>query len=280
MPTGPLKLHEVLRQEYQTLRPGVDFSGENTSEVLDKLRQQGQPLSALCISGGGIRSATFALGALQGLAEHTLLGQFDYLSTVSGGGYIGSWLTAWIKRAGGLENVIPHLRGKAERVPGGGVDPIQHLREYNNYLSPQMGFFSADAWTLGATMVRNILINWLVLVPLLMLALMLPRLVVAVFRLGEAYREMGMGATITSSWMGEKRSPAVCQPPACICPSSIWPRYLPSAGGRDHSQNDFLLKVLAPLACGILCFMVYDSLQFRSDRSQHHHEGVRNRLRW
>jgi len=87
MPEGPVKLHEVLRQEYQTLRPGVDFSGESTSEVLDKLRRQEKPLSALCISGGGIRSATFALGALQGLAGHRLLDQFDYLSTVSGGGY-------------------------------------------------------------------------------------------------------------------------------------------------------------------------------------------------
>src|ERR1700691_4450571 len=129
MPAGPVKLHEVLRQEYQTLRPGVDFSGENTSEVLDKLRRQEKPLSALCISGGGIRSATFALGALQSLADHRLLDQFDYLSTVSGGGYIGSWLTAWITRAGGIENVIPQLRSKAEPVPGSGVDPIQHLRE-------------------------------------------------------------------------------------------------------------------------------------------------------
>jgi len=83
MPAGPVKLHEVLRQEYETLRRGVDFSGDNTSEVLDKLRQQKQPLSALCISSGGIRSATFALGNLQALTEHRLLGEFDYLSTVS-----------------------------------------------------------------------------------------------------------------------------------------------------------------------------------------------------
>src|SRR5580698_1154136 len=129
MPEGPVKLHEVLRQEYQALRPGVDFSGENTAEVLDKLRGQEKPLSALCISGGGIRSATFALGALQGLAGHGLLDQFDYLSTVSGGGYIGSWLTAWIQRVGGLANVIPLLRPNAGPVSRREVDPIQHLRE-------------------------------------------------------------------------------------------------------------------------------------------------------
>src|SRR5437868_2014333 len=49
-------------------------------------------LCGLSISGGGIRSATFGLGVLQGLAAVGLLPRFDYLSTVSGGGYIGSWL--------------------------------------------------------------------------------------------------------------------------------------------------------------------------------------------
>ena len=261
MPEGPVKLHEVLRQEYQTLRPGVDFSGENTSEVLDKLRTQEKPLSALCISGGGIRSATFALGALQGLAEYRILDQFDYLSTVSGGGYIGSWLTAWIKRAGGIENVIPHLRSQSEAVPSSGVDPIQHLREYNNYLSPQLGFFSADAWTLAATVVRNILLNWLVLVPLLMLVLMLPRLVLAIFRLGETYKEIGLGETLASSWVVREGLPWCFVLLLAFAIFNIG-RYLPSAGGRDHSQSDFLWKVLAPLAAAILCFMIYDSLLF------------------
>lgn len=45
--------------------------------------------AALCLSGGGIRSATFALGIVQGLAQHDLLGRFTYLSTVSGGGVSG-----------------------------------------------------------------------------------------------------------------------------------------------------------------------------------------------
>ena len=50
------------------------------------------------VSGGGIRSATFSLGFLQGLAKLDILTAFDYLSTVSGGGYIGSWLSASIHR--------------------------------------------------------------------------------------------------------------------------------------------------------------------------------------
>lgn len=72
-------------------------------EVLKKIRERlhfkqddKRRPAALCLSGGGIRSATFCLGVLQGLAKNNLLSKFDYLSTVSGGGYIGSWLSAWI----------------------------------------------------------------------------------------------------------------------------------------------------------------------------------------
>src|SRR2546429_2423656 len=55
-------------------------------------------LFGLAFSGGGIRSATFNLGVLQALSELGVLRWVDYLSTVSGGGYIGGWLAAWIKR--------------------------------------------------------------------------------------------------------------------------------------------------------------------------------------
>ncbi len=46
----------------------------------------------LALSGGGIRSATFCLGILQALASKRLLRRIDFLSTVSGGGYIGAFL--------------------------------------------------------------------------------------------------------------------------------------------------------------------------------------------
>lgn len=48
------------------------------------------PTWGLALSGGGIRSATFCFGLLRGLAQNGLLHRFDYLSTVSGGGYIGA----------------------------------------------------------------------------------------------------------------------------------------------------------------------------------------------
>src|SRR6218665_4105910 len=52
-------------------------------------------LCGLSLSGVGIRSATFNLGLLQCLQQMGLLEMFDYLATVSGGGYIGGFWTAW-----------------------------------------------------------------------------------------------------------------------------------------------------------------------------------------
>ena len=58
-------------------------------------------LAGLAVSGGGIRSATFALGLLESLRELNLLDKFHYLSTVSGGGFVGSWLRANCRRRTG-----------------------------------------------------------------------------------------------------------------------------------------------------------------------------------
>jgi len=51
-------------------------------------------LIGLSLSGGGIRSATTCLGILQALSRMGILPLVDYISTVSGGGYIGSCLTS------------------------------------------------------------------------------------------------------------------------------------------------------------------------------------------
>jgi hypothetical protein len=138
-------------------------------------------LSALCLSGGGIRSATFCLGILQGLARRGVLKEFDYLSTVSGGGYIGSWLSAWLHHSGADPTQVfeeLNLKQPNSRVP---VEPKQivHLRRYSNYLSPHMGLLSADTWVLIGTYLRNLLLNWIVFGPFLLAACAIPRLCVA-----------------------------------------------------------------------------------------------------
>jgi hypothetical protein len=79
------------------------FEGD---DALDRARDA--RLFALAFSGGGIRSAIFNLGVAQGLARLGLLSRLDYLSVNSGGGYIGSWLAAWIRREGlqGVETAL------------------------------------------------------------------------------------------------------------------------------------------------------------------------------
>src|SRR5437879_3200425 len=139
--------------------------------------------SALCLSGGGIRSATFNLGLLQVFAKRGLLDIFHYLSTVSGGGFIGGWLSAWIhwehKRSviDGLAGEVPQPPNPLEPEPA----PIRHLRQYSNYLSPKLGLLSADTWTLFAIFCRNLLLNWLILIPFFAAVLMIPRFAVRGF---------------------------------------------------------------------------------------------------
>jgi len=72
----------------------------------------------LAISGGGIRSATFGLGVLQGLAQAKLLSKIKYISTVSGGGYIGGWLVSWINRAPGRLEEVGKQAGELREFPG------------------------------------------------------------------------------------------------------------------------------------------------------------------
>ena len=142
--------------------------------------------SALCLSGGGIRSAAFCLGVLQALAKAGLLNRFHYLSTVSGGGYIGAWLQAWL---------LEHARkehARKERQPyvcqadidavsaelASDVAPLQlgHLRDFTNFLAPEAGLASRDTWAALTLYVRNILINWAVFMPVLFALALVPGL--------------------------------------------------------------------------------------------------------
>jgi hypothetical protein len=132
-------------------------------------------LFGLAFSGGGIRSATFNLGILQGLAQRGLLRRFDYLSTVSGGGYIGSWLAAWIYREGSVKKVSDHLASHAASgVSFSEPGEITFLRKYSNYLTPKLGMFSGDTWALIAIYLRNLTLNLLSISAFFLSLLLLP----------------------------------------------------------------------------------------------------------
>jgi ABC-type multidrug transport system fused ATPase/permease subunit len=206
--TKPKVLAEVLTEELFHIKGEKLADKESLGKVFKHLHDA--KLSALCFSGGGIRSATFGLGIVQALAKHNLLSKFDYLSTVSGGGYLGSWLSAWIRReqlaifeknfkdpelfdiyqksrTDGVEKV-EELLGKNklsdQESPNQEPKELQYLRTYSNFMSPKVGLLSADTWTLIAIFLRNLFLNWTISLPLISAVLLLPRLFFAIINLG------------------------------------------------------------------------------------------------
>ena len=141
---------------------------------------EGAQLLGLALSGGGIRSATFGLGAVQALARHGWLPRLDYLSTVSGGGYLGSWLVALIQRLGSVEAAQQQLDPTQTPNPRAEENrPVRWLRSFSNYLAPQASAFSTDAWTLVTTWLRNALLNQAILGLFLSAALLAPHFLLA-----------------------------------------------------------------------------------------------------
>jgi hypothetical protein len=164
---------DVLKKEYEAIWRDPLPPGDVEATYREEVQRRNQ--AALCLSGGGIRSAAFSLGVLKVLAARGLLTQFHYLSTVSGGGYIGGWLSRWIaedpdQNAANIEEVL----GRREEI-----SQVSNLRANSNFLTPKTGITSADTWTGILLWVRNVLLNWTVFIPALMFAVFAPNLYLA-----------------------------------------------------------------------------------------------------
>jgi hypothetical protein len=228
--TLPSRLDKAQGMHGDEEKPGVEGADGEAQKARESAGEQHvlyQALNdldraALCLSGGGIRSAAFSLGVIQALATHprpqsphamfagqssssadgtaaafepqagfdnapynvvdkpekSLLAQMQYLSTVSGGGYIGSWLSAWRSRIG-PKAVWANLVG---RPAGPDIEPhtIGWLRAYSNYLTPKLGALSGDTWAGVAISLRNLLLNWLVIIPFICGGILLLKMVATV----------------------------------------------------------------------------------------------------
>jgi hypothetical protein len=151
---------KLIRKEQEHIREWLKQTGHKAGWT--------GTLMGLALSGGGIRSATFSLGVMQALASRNLLKKMDYLSTVSGGGYIGSALTWWLSKKSqgeGAQKEYQSRKGKvavtkkkfglsADNFPYGTDDPsrpdsrtaneaqrtiLRYLRQHGNYLTPGEG---------------------------------------------------------------------------------------------------------------------------------------------
>ncbi len=108
-------------------------------------------LVGVALSGGGIRSATFCLGVFRALARQRRIGCIDFLSTVSGGGYFGSFL-------GGLfaprprQSPLPSVEDVSTTLLDLRSQPVDWLRENGRYMSPNG---AGDTLLAGAVLLRN-----------------------------------------------------------------------------------------------------------------------------
>lgn len=199
MADEPLKLSDVLLEEYVRLHGPLDTKQQQAvDQAADESARlkaiftaihdlpEGQERTAFCISGGGIRSATYALGAIQRLAEFGLLKEFHYLGSISGGGYIAGWLSSFIRRsqngAAEVEAEISTVSPTADPL-NPEVAPLQWLRRFSNYLTPKLGLMSGDTWAFAGSYLRNLLLVWLMFVPFLAAVLAIPRLAIAMLHL-------------------------------------------------------------------------------------------------
>jgi hypothetical protein len=130
-----------------------------------KTRPLPKPCDAngLALSGGGIRSAAVCLGALQALQVHHRLDWIDYLSTVSGGGYVGACLSASMTKG-------KHSFPFGEDVCDSPM--VAHLRNYSNYIMPRGYRWINNASDAAVVILRGLVANaTLVLGALLLFAL-------------------------------------------------------------------------------------------------------------
>ncbi|WP_441238930.1 patatin-like phospholipase family protein [Bradyrhizobium sp. 930_D9_N1_4] len=179
----PEEQHEtdVLTRERENLTWAHDQRSED---------DENRDWKGMGLSGGGIRSATFSLGALQALVAHRLLTKIDYMSSVSGGGYIGSSLQWWWSKARLDEAAEAQPAGKSTAPPetyGADADSFPYgcshlsdpkiqdsevqkrnlafLRNHGNYLTPGDGITALSGIYV---VLRTLLISLIVWLPLLL----------------------------------------------------------------------------------------------------------------
>ncbi|UTW61973.1 patatin-like phospholipase family protein [bacterium SCSIO 12741] len=143
---------------------------QERSHINHSNSSENRPLSGFAISGGGIRSASFGLGVMQAFVAKNMFTVFDYLSTVSGGGYIGSSLTWYLQKGApgvkqadctpegfpfGAKKVGAQNKQQAtDKVNRNAV--LNYIRQHGNYLTPGVGL---NALSLAAIAIRGMFIS-------------------------------------------------------------------------------------------------------------------------
>jgi len=144
---GPENFKNLIKAEETLLEERRDKAGVSAEQ--EKI--------GIALSGGGIRSATFCLGVLQAISEKGLMPRFDYLSSVSGGSYIGSFFGALYVPEKYRAVVLsptkrPPFDHKKPLQSPLGLEGVRRLRDAGRYLTPSG---TSDAFYGAAIVMRN-----------------------------------------------------------------------------------------------------------------------------
>jgi len=186
----PRELWSHERAHLKARVPGRDLPDDRPS----------REVVGVALSGGGIRSATFCLGVFQALARLGQLARIDYISTVSGGGYFGSFLGRLYQRKeiADAEQVRALLdpAGTASQRPAGIPDVVAWLRENGRYLSPN----GAGDLLIGAAIaLRNWVTIHVVVLSFALLMLITGQLVRLTLEL--RYPALGLDQSQATAWL-------------------------------------------------------------------------------
>lgn len=182
----PKGFNAVLAREYGTIQARRSTFGITSSAgTEERPDQRPADLFGIALSGGGIRSSSFCLGALQALDQYGLLCRADYLSAVSGGGYIAASMVAAMNTPTATQAPAqPQGRPGAaddtrERSPTGWDFPftagsnsdvsdtrlVGHIRDNGKFLAPH-GL--PDIGLSCAVLLRGLAVNLLMLLAVLL----------------------------------------------------------------------------------------------------------------
>jgi hypothetical protein len=141
-----------VRPGLSTTRPIRDPQPPAGHDPWDPPPKGAESRVGVCLSGGGIRSAAFCLGALQALRERGKLARASYLSAASGGGYLAA---GWA-----VSDAAPPA--KPPRWDPGSPEE-RWFRDHSSYLVPDLKRGVAGIYRLLAGVIVNLLVIGLVL---------------------------------------------------------------------------------------------------------------------
>jgi len=165
------------------------LSSERRDVAVGRGRAEDGPWLGLALSGGGIRSATFCLGALQALAKSDLLKHFDYLSSVSGGGYTASALQWKLHDSETADTGSNFPYGTAETSSlADENENLKYLRWHASYLAPGGGI---SIWSGIGVLLRTVLISLFVWLPVATAVMVTLHVITGAYAFVTAYNAMG-----------------------------------------------------------------------------------------